>query len=142
MTNKSNYKTKQFAYLLDYLKASDSKHFTVNDLYVHFKENGLNIGISTLYRNLEKLIEDGLVVKYASDGKQSACFEYIGNHQSHSSHCYHAKCQQCGALLHINCDYLEKLQKILQQEQHFLLDLTKTTLVGLCSQCQTQNKQQ
>ena len=78
MAVKAQYQTKQMAKLLSYLKTVPGTHVTVADVCGYFREQGSNIGTTTVYRNLEKLVEQGVVAKYTVDGTSSACFEFWG----------------------------------------------------------------
>ena len=84
MGSKAPYQTKQMAQLLTYLKTVEGTHVTVADVCSYFKEQGITIGTTTVYRNLEKMVEQGLVAKYNVDGTSSACFEYLGAEE----HCH------------------------------------------------------
>ncbi len=139
MVNKSNYKTKQMQYLIDFLEHKESSHFTVNDIYLHLKEHNVNIGVTTIYRHLDKLIKSGDVIKYIIDKNHPACFEYVKPHSNHKDHHYHCKCKICGDILHIKSSIFEELKQYLQNEHKFALDLTQTTLIGICEKCQTKS---
>ena len=71
------YKTKHREEILNYLKTIPGVHFTAADICRHFREQGKNIGTSTVYRQIEQLVSEGLVKKYIIDESSSACFEYI-----------------------------------------------------------------
>ena len=47
------------AQLLDYLKAIPGKHFTVAELRERFSRDNKPIGTATIYRQLEKFVEEG-----------------------------------------------------------------------------------
>ena len=64
MNNKSHYRTRQQQLLREYLEDNDHQHFTVNDIADHFQSQGINIGTATIYRQLERFVEDGTVRKY------------------------------------------------------------------------------
>ena len=55
MGSKAPYQTKQMAQLLSYLRTVEGTHVTVADVCLHFKEQGITIGTTTVYRNLEKM---------------------------------------------------------------------------------------
>ena len=60
-----SYSTKQKEILLDYLKSVENKHFTAGEVCEYFKGHG--IGQSTVYRRLDKLVEEGVIKKYTVD---------------------------------------------------------------------------
>ncbi|MBP3852540.1 MAG: transcriptional repressor [Erysipelotrichaceae bacterium] len=136
MHTRSKYKTRQKEIILDYLKSVTGTHITAGDVTRHFKEHGIPVGQATVYRQLENLVEQGMVSKYIIDSNSPACFEYTGadSHQQGAS-CFHCKCEKCGKLIHLHCDQLEEIQTHLYQEHQFKLDPFRTVFYGLCEQC-------
>ena len=84
MGTKAPYQTKQMKQILAYLQTIEGTHVTAADVCSYFKEQGINVGTTTVYRNLEKMVEQRLVAKYNVDGTSSACFEYLGAEE----HCH------------------------------------------------------
>ena len=72
---KAQYKTKQMSEILNFLQQMEGTHVTVADIYDHFKKKGIAVGMTTVYRQLDKMVSEGLVAKYVVDGTSSACFE-------------------------------------------------------------------
>ena len=72
MGTKAPYQTKQMKQILAYLQTIEGTHVTAADVCSYFKEQGINVGTTTVYRNLEKMVEQGLVAKYNVDGTSSA----------------------------------------------------------------------
>ena len=81
---KGKYKTQHKEELQKYLSNLEGEHFTVADLVIHFREEGRPIGTTTIYRQLERLCEEGLVNKYLIDQNSPACFEYVGERKEAS----------------------------------------------------------
>ena len=103
MARKAQYQTKQMAELLAFLKSVPGSHITVNDICDHFKKEGITVGMTTVYRHLERMVKQGVVAKYIIEGSSSACFEYIGGQDNcEPPSCYHCKCEKCGKLLHVS----------------------------------------
>ena len=111
MNSRSKYKTKQKDILLEYLKKLSGSHVTACDVCDYFKEIGAPIGKSTIYRQLESLVDEGVINKYIIEPNSPACFEYVGK-ESHHEHecCFHCKCEKCGKLIHMHCEELEEIQ--------------------------------
>ena len=109
---------------------------TVADFCSYFKEQGITIGTTTVYRNLEKMVEQGLVAKYNVDGTSSACFEYLGAEEHcHKTVCFHCKCEKCGKLIHLHCEDVVKLRQHLMEDHGFQMDSCRTVCYGICSDC-------
>ena len=76
---KAQYKTKQMSEILNFLQQMEGTHVTVADICDYFKKKGIAVGMTTVYRQLDKMVSEGLVAKYVIDGSSSACFEYTGD---------------------------------------------------------------
>ena len=63
---KAPYKTKQMTEILTFLKSVQGRHVTVNEICDFFREKGISVGTTTIYRQLEKMVKEGLVAKYVS----------------------------------------------------------------------------
>ena len=133
---KAPYKTKQMEELLTFLESAQGRHITVNEIYSYFKEKDISVGTTTIYRHLEKMVNEGLVAKYVIDGTSSACFEYIGNgNSSKESVSYHCKCEKCGKLIHLHCSEVESLKEHMIEKHDFQLNPIRTVFYGICKEC-------
>ena len=138
---KAAYTTKQMTELLTYMESVQGSHVTVNDICTYFESRGISVGTTTVYRHLEKMVQEGLVAKYVVNGTSSACFEYIGRHeQENTVSCYHCKCEKCGKLIHLQCSEVENLKQHMMEHHSFEMDSVRTVFYGICSECRnTQN---
>ena len=134
------YQTKQREILLDYLETIPGEHFTAGDICEYFKSRGTCIGQSTIYRQLEELVDEGLVNKFFLTPADPACFEYIGKNVHHDGEtCFHCECEKCGKLIHLHCDELVEIQTHLLQEHSFMLNPIRPVFYGLCESCRNEN---
>ena len=129
------YKTKQKELILDYLKSHGDKHVTIDDVFGYLRLEGHSVGRTTVYRYMERLTDTGTLRKYYIEEGMGACYQFIGNNNQCCSH-FHLKCTKCGTLIHMECEYLNKINEHILQEHHFLIDNTKTVFYGLCKKCQ------
>jgi len=140
MTSEIQYHTKQYEKLLNYLKSIPGKHFTAQELCSHFSATGEPIGLATIYRQLERMLESGLVQKYIIEGS-SACFEFIGSHgHLREENCFHCKCILCGRLIHLECEEILQLQNHILKKHNFTLDTSRTVFYGTCVECSLSQK--
>ncbi len=122
--------------MLDYLESVPGVHVTAGDVCEYLKNRGANIGQSTVYRQLESLVDEGIINKYIIDGNSPACFEYVGaDSHAEADICFHCKCEKCGKLIHLHCDELEEIQIHLYEEHRFKMNPMRTVFYGLCEQC-------
>ena len=137
MDTKIKYKTKQRKVLQEYLETVPGKHITVSEICDYFKEIKNPIGQATVYRNLEAMVDEGLVNKYIIDANSPACFEFIEKASEHSDEiCFHCKCEKCGKLIHMHCDELNELESHLYEHHQFRMDPKRTVFYGICDDCQ------
>ena len=135
MTMKPKYKTKQREELLAYFETVPGVHITAGDVCEYFKEKGSSIGQATIYRQLESLVDEGIINKYIIDANSPACFEYVNPKEHGGGGCYHCKCEVCGKLIHLHCEEMEEMAEHLFKEHGFTLDKKRTVLYGICEGC-------
>ena len=127
----TGYKTRQGELILEYLKTSEKPHLTAGDIAAHLRESGA-VGVATVYRQLDKMVEAGLVRKYSLDG--GACYQYVGEGGGCREH-FHLKCLGCGALIHVDCEFLGGLAPHILEHHGFQVDNRRTVMYGLCKEC-------
>ena len=132
----ANYNTRQGQCILDYLKSVGGCHVTVNQIVRHFEGTEEAIGQTTVYRHLEKLTARGNIRKYVLREDKSTCYQYIDDGANCREH-FHLKCENCGSLIHIDCDFLDEIEQHLLNEHNFQIDILKTVFYGTCKKCTT-----
>jgi Fur family ferric uptake transcriptional regulator len=138
LVRKAQYQTKQMAELLNYLCSVQGQHVTVQDVCNYFKSKGITMGTTTVYRHLERMVEEGSVAKYIVDGTSSACFEYLGTQAKCSKPiCFHCKCEKCGRLIHLKCDELANIRQHVLEHHGFQVDSMRTVFYGICEECRS-----
>ena len=142
MNNKTQYKTKQKTEIMDYLISMSGTHVTVSDVSRHFEKKGNPIGVTTIYRQLDRLAEEGVVNKYITDSTSPACYEYVeAEHKKiRGGNCYHCKCDKCGKLVHLHCEEIEDLIRHIEKNHKFSINPRKTIFYGLCDECRENEK--
>ena len=139
---RSKYQTKQRVELLAYLERMSGQHITVNDACEYFKAQGKSVGTTTIYRQLEKMVDQGIVTKYMIDLKSPACFELVreeGEGEGEDEdHCYHCKCEICQKVIHIHCDEIPQMQEHVREHHGFIINPKRTVFYGVCDECSAQ----
>lgn len=136
MNNKTSYNTRQKEELTLFLEAFDGEHVTVQDICGHFRSIGKPIGMTTVYRHLERMVDEGIVNKYIIDANTPACFEYVRPEEhSHKGTCFHCKCEKCGRLIHLHCEELDGFKTHLSEHHRFRIDPKRTVFYGICEDC-------
>lgn len=136
MASRGNYRSKHYDELVAWFSTIPGRHVTVQEIHTHFLEQGTNIGMTTLYRLLSRLTDEGLVAKYTIDLASPACYEFIDHDPQHEDISnYHCKCEVCGKLIHLHCGEIDELQQHLLKEHHFSLNPKRTVMYGICEDC-------
>jgi Fur family ferric uptake transcriptional regulator len=134
MERPESYKTRQGRQILEYMSSLGGSHVTVDQIMRHFKDEGALVGMSTIYRHLEKLVADRKIRKYEMAGGASACYQYISNAEECVGH-FHLLCEGCGELIHLDCELLDEIGGHLLASHDFQLDILKTVFYGKCEKC-------
>ena len=124
--------------LLDVL-AKTEKHLSADEIYFAVNKKYSNIGLATIYRNLELLIQMSLVSKLViGDGKA----RYELTQGPKSIHHHHLVCKSCGEIIDYT-DYigeevklLKRIEKGLAKKYNFKIDNHFIRFFGLCNKCQ------
>lgn len=127
----AEYQTRQRAQILEVLRAQEGRHCTAEEVLSALRTRGHTVGKATVYRYLDKLVQEGLVQKYIGEG--GACFQFIGEDTCREH--FHLKCEQCGELVHLECHVLETLSAHLEEEHRCRVNRFRTVLYGLCPRC-------
>lgn len=133
MNTSTSYKTKQRALVEGVLRENAGRHLTAEEVVDILALGGSPVGRTTVYRCLERLIEEGSVQKYAAAAGESACYQYLADDGCHEH--FHLKCTGCGRLIHIECKHIGELSRHIASEHGFKVDKLKTVLYGLCEEC-------
>ena len=134
MAAKGAYRTRQQDELLRFLKNNPGAHHTAAQIRDYFAHQDQPIGTATIYRQLERFVEDGTVRKYLLETGDSACYEYVGEGSGCSEH-FHCKCERCGRLIHMDCEELKEIREHLLTHHGFEWNSGKTVFYGICDQC-------
>ena len=134
MKRPANYQTKQREAILSYIVSLGGSHVTASRIVEHFKDHALPISRTTVYRHLDRLEESGKLRKYTLDGTSGACYQYAEQSHSCQEH-FHLKCEDCGELLHLQCNTLEDIGRHVFEDHAFQVNPMKTVLYGKCRKC-------
>lgn len=126
------YNTKQQKAILGYIAENTDSYITVNQISEHMKAQNIKIGLTTIYRHLEKLIEQGLISKIKVDGLNGACYKYG---QPEERAYFGLKCEKCGKILKVDCSHLKLFYEHINSEHKFSINQNKTIFYGICKTC-------
>ena len=123
--------------ILDVLNRSD-KHLSTEDIYIKVHSAYPAIGLTTVYRTLEILVNMGLVFKFDfGDGR--ARYELAEG--SRAKHHHHLVCTNCNRVIDYadfiddEVELLQKTEKGLSKKYNFKITSHLIQFYGLCDKC-------
>lgn len=120
--------TKQKEIILEILD-HNRIHPTVQEVYSLAKSKYPNISQATVYRNVNKLVEENKVLRLPETDSEG--YHYDINTMPHN----HLVCNSCGKIIDIfDNDYEKNIKRI---ESNNSVKITKSLLIleGICSKC-------
>ena len=127
------YQTKQQQAVLHCLRARAEECISAAELSEDLRHEGLTVGLATVYRQLDRLTQQGLVHKVTTE--EGALYQYCP--QAGCRHdCVLLRCERCGRMVHLDCAHLEEVCHHLSAEHRFYIDPRRTVLTGLCAACE------
>lgn len=119
--------SKQREKILDVL-TNNPIHPTADELLEFLKEENSNVGLTTLYRNLNQMASAGMIKKI--DGLEaSAHFDH--NTFEH----YHFICKECGKVFDIPSSVAPSVVKNTREATGFDIISHDIVFHGICSEC-------
>jgi Fur family ferric uptake transcriptional regulator len=132
--------TQQRLLVLQTLAAQSGRHMTAEDIYELIRGNYPEIGLATVYRTLQLLLEMQLVDRINLD---DGCVRYEIGHlfegdTKHNHH--HLICRVCGRVLPFEDDLLEELEDHIETDTGFHVLDHQLKFYGLCKECLSKSK--
>lgn len=116
------------------------KHLSAEDIYMEVYKIYQGIGLTTIYRTLDILINTGMVSRHDfGDGRSR--YELIRD--SKDKHHHHLICLNCGKIIDYS-DFIDeeiklfdKLEKVLSEKHNFEIKYHQVGFYGLCDKCKS-----
>ena len=128
MNRSVHYNTKQKSVLLNTIKNKNNV-FTIKDLYNEF--NG-EIGLTTIYRLVDKLVSDKVLDKQI-DENNTTYYQYLEECKLENH--FYLRCSKCGHIEHVDCDCINELYDHIINKHNFKLNKEKIIINGICEKC-------
>lgn len=109
-------------------------HPTAEEIYEEIRGRCPNISLTTVYRNLNLLAEEGLIGKISSGGAADR-FDF-----SNQPHC-HIECLSCSQFANIAEDSGEKMEQAVSHQTGYVIKNRNLVFQGICPQCQKKIEQ-
>ena len=125
------YMTRQQQAVLKCIESCPGGRATAMDLMQMLRQEGQTVGLSTVYRQLEKLVAQGKGHKLLTE--EGACYQYCD--KTVHRDCFLLQCEGCGAIFHMDCSHLGELYGHLLESHGFAINPRRTMFYGLCGKC-------
>jgi Fur family transcriptional regulator, ferric uptake regulator len=121
--------TRQRRVIWDVLLAEPEEHLSAEDIVerVHVRLPSMNT--STVYRTLEILVHDGLLLRTDLGGDR-AYYELVREHRHH-----HVVCERCGKVTHLHEETLGDLPARIEKDSGYRLGEREISFFGTCRSC-------
>ena len=130
---KKTYKTKTKEYIIDFLSNHKNKRFSVKEIYDSILEQDKSINITTIYRNIQSLQNEGLLLKHQSNDNDYATYQYIEN-STCLAH-FHFECKKCGKVVHLGAKETNDFLRMIKVRMQFSVEPQNTYITGICNNC-------
>ncbi|MDD6312862.1 MAG: transcriptional repressor [Firmicutes bacterium] len=108
-------------------------HPTAEQIYSIVKQQNDKISLGTVYRNLNRLAQEGLIHRLEIPGE---CDRYDSITDKH----YHICCTECGEFCDIDIPYRADIQAQAESVSSYKIDSHSIIFKGLCPKCQQKKK--
>lgn len=134
MGERGRYQTKQKEVIVAYFQERPQDCLSAEDVHSAL---GADVGMTTVYRAIARLCEEGFLRRYAPQSTGGAAlYQFNPCEERHM----HIRCVSCGTLSHLHCKLVKDFTEHLQQHHGFVLDECQTMLYGLCAKCEAKQK--
>ena len=123
--------SKQRELLVSQLKRGRT-HPTADALYASVREENPTISLATVYRNLNQLVESGLVMRISIPGQADRYDDKNDGHQ-------HMLCTACGAITDIPSSALPDVCGAVADSTGLSVTSCSMIFYGLCKVCETKS---
>lgn len=135
-----SYETEQKKLLEALFCANPDRFYTVEEIATILRADSDDVkcSVSTVYRLISRLSEEGIVHKHARDGSRKFYYQYVSAEACRDH--LHLKCEGCGRLYHMDDETSERVLRDVLSSSGFSVDEAKTVLSGICSSCRRQGE--
>jgi len=110
-----------------------TSHPTANEVYDMVRKRLPRIGLGTIYRNLELMAENGIILKLEVGGTQKRFDATIEAH-------YHIRCTSCGRVDDIDIEVQKNINELAAKSCNYNILGHNIEFSGICEDC-SQKKQ-
>ena len=105
----------------------DGGHVNIDDLYREIRKTFPSVSLSTIYKNMNKMIEKGFLSEVKLNNQKNL---YELHKERHS----HVVCTECKSIMDIQVNVSDVLHEA-QDISHYELNESSLTFHGVCPRC-------
>lgn len=109
----------------------EDRFMSAQGVHELLSRSGSNVGLATVYRNLQALAESGAVDVLRQEGSETQLFRYCDAEQHH----HHLVCRSCGNTVEIAAENVEQWAAATAADYGFTAVSHSLEIYGLCAQC-------
>lgn len=121
--------TKQKQVIMNYFREFPNAHPCAEEVYEYVKKEIPTIGIATIYRNLNQMIENN-DIRCLLVQKNGSKYDYFAKEHAHFV------CENCGEIINIPYHKFESAQKQMEKEMGCTISKKDIVFRGVCQKCQ------
>lgn len=118
---------------MNYFTTHPHLHPTAEEVYDVVKKQEQSIGIATIYRNLKKLVDGGMLRELKLE-KQGVRYDLVEHEH------YHFICDTCGTIENFVIDELKNINPLVEKTTHGLITSKDLMFHGICHKCLSSDK--
>ena len=108
-------------------------HLGADEVFQIARQRGHRVSLSTVYRTLDLLREQGLV-EAANLQQDHRHFKAAGDEEHH-----HLVCLSCEKVIEFSSPHIKRLKEALEDEHQFTIRNVELEVGGLCANCAARN---
>ena len=103
-------------------------HPNAYEIYQMVKDGHPEVGMATIYRNLDFLVNEGKIIKFNTEAQFDRYDATVRDH-------YHMLCNQCGKVYDVPGEVVECMDEKVSENTGFKITGHNLSFKGVCSKC-------
>lgn len=129
------YETEQRKLLVALFRADPDRVYTADEVaqILRGDSDDEHCSISTVYRLISRLCDEGVLHRHARDGSRKFYYQYVKSCECEAH--LHLQCEQCGKIIHMDDLTSEQVLLEVLRKNGFSIDRAKALVPGICESC-------
>ena len=120
--------------ILELFEEHAEEHLSAEDVYRILLDEGVEIGVATIYRVLTQFEQAGILLRHHFETGKAVYELNTGGHHDH------IVCVKCGIVTEFHNDEIEKLQDKIAEENGYRIVDHALYMYGVCGECRKKEK--